>query len=130
MDPEIFQLEHITSNLTKESELQIRYHDGQLDNISKEDIYNILMTQNLDNIMKISWDNNKRRLRGGIIKGEHVYSEIVAKYNINPNDYYIIIQNFSFNQYRMPMKYHRLYCNTGDNYFVEIIDVYKIQQHI
>jgi hypothetical protein len=58
-----------------------------------------------------------------------MYPEISIKYNINPNDYYILIQNFSFNQYNMPIKYKRLYCNSGDNLLVEIIDIYKIQQN-
>ena len=63
MEPEVFQQKHITSNSINESELQIRYHNGQLENISKDEIYNKLLTENLDEIMKISWNNNKRRLR-------------------------------------------------------------------
>ena len=129
MEPEVFQQKHITSNSVNESELQIRYHNGQLDNVLKEEIFNKLMTENLDEIMKISWNNNKRRLRWGITKGENVYSEIIAKYNINPNDYYIIVQNFSWNQYQMPMKYKRIYCDTGGGWLIEIIDIYKIEQN-
>lgn len=129
MEPEVFQLKHITSNSINESELQIRYHNGELFNVLKEEIYNKLMTENLDEIMKISWNNNKRRLRGGITKGEDVYSEIIAKYNINPNDYYIIVQNFSWNQYKMPMKYDKIYCNTWNGWLIEIIDIYKIKQN-
>lgn len=129
MEPEVFELKHISSNPIKEPKIQIRYYDGQLENLSKDEIYNKLMTESLDNIAKISWDNNRRRLRGGIIKGEDTYPEISIKYNINPNDYYILIQNFSFNQYKMPIKYKRLYCNSGDNFLIEIIDIYKIQQN-
>jgi hypothetical protein len=130
MDPEIFQISHITSNPITEPELQIRYDNGQLDNISKDEIYNKLMTENLDTIMKVSWNNNRRRFIGRIIKGEDMYPEIIAKYTINSNDYYIMLQNFSYNQYKNPLKYKRLYCKTSDNWLIEIIDIYKIQQNL
>ena len=130
MDPIIFQISHITSNPITEPELQIRYENGQLYNLSKDEIYNKLMIENLDTIIKISWNNNKRRFIGRIIKGDDMYPEIIAKYNINSNEYYIMIENFSYNQYKNPKKYNRLYCNTGDNWLIEIIDIYKIQQNL
>lgn len=130
MEPEIFQHIHITSNQITEPELQIRYDNGQLDNLSKEEIYNKLITENLDTIMKVSWTNNKRRFIGRIIKGEDIYPEISAKYNIDQNVYYILIENFSFNQYRNPLKYERLYCKLEDNWLIEIINIYKIQQNV
>ena len=95
MDPIIFQISHITSNPITEPELQIRYENGQLYNLSKDEIYNKLMIENLDTIIKISWNNNKRRFIGRIIKGDDMYPEIIAKYNINSNEYYIMIENFS-----------------------------------
>jgi len=128
MDPIIFQISHITSNPITEPELQIRYDNGQLDNLSKDEIYNKLMTENLDTIMKVSWNNNRRRFIGRIVKGEDMYPEIIAKYIINSNDYYIMLQNFSYNQYKNPKKYNRLYCNTGDNWLIEIINVYRINK--
>jgi len=129
IEPDILQKTHITSNLITEPKLQIRYTGGQLDNKSKDEIYSILMTGNintLDNIVKVSWNNNRRRFIGRIIKGEDMYLEINIKYNINPNDYYILIQNFTFNQFRAPMKYNRLYCQIGDNCLIEIINIYKL----
>jgi hypothetical protein len=130
MEPQVFQIIHITSNPSTEPELQIRYNNGLIYNISKDEIYNKLMTKNLDTIVKISWNNNRRRFIGRIIKGEDIYPEIIAKYNINSNDYYIMIENFSFNQYRNPLKYKRLYCKLEDNWLIEIIDIYKIQQNL
>jgi hypothetical protein len=55
MEPEVFELKHISSNPIKEPEIQIRYQDGQLHNLSKEKIYNKLMTENLDFILKVSF---------------------------------------------------------------------------
>ena len=130
MDPIIFQRSHITSNPITEPELQIRYNNGQIDNISKDEIFNKLMTENIDTIMKVSWSNKKRRFIGRIVKGEDMYPEIITKYTINPNNSYLMLQNFSFNQYKNPLKYNRLYCNTGDNWLIEIIDIYKIQQNL
>jgi len=128
MEPQVFQIIHITSNPITEPILQIRYENGQLYNLSKEEIYNKLMIENLDTIIKISWNNNKRRFIGRIIKGDDMYPEIIAKYNINSNEYYIMIENFSYNQYKNPKKYNRLYCNTGDNWLIEIINVYRINK--
>jgi len=128
MEPQVFQIIHITSNPITEPILQIRYENGQLYNLSKEEIYNKILTENLDTIIKISWNNNKRRFIGRIIKGDDMYPEIIAKYNINSNEYYIMIENFSYNQYKNPKKYNRLYCNTGDNWLIEIINVYRINK--
>jgi hypothetical protein len=128
MKPEVFQLIHIDSNPITEPILQIRYENGQLYNLSKEEIYNKILTENLDTIIKVSWNNNRRRFIGRIIKGEDMYPEIIAKYTINPSDYYIMLQNFSYNQYKNPKKYNRLYCNTGDNWLIEIINVYRINK--
>ena len=101
--PNVFKLDHITSDPIQESEIQIRYNHGHIEHISKEEAFSRLLTENLDDIMKISWHYDGKLMRCGIIKGEHIPAEVINQFNIiiDKNDYYCMITNFSFNIFNL-----------------------------
>jgi hypothetical protein len=127
--PNNFQLDHITSNPIEEPEVQIRYHNGNIEHISKEDAFNRLLTENPEEIMKISWHYDKKLMRCGIVKGEDIPKFVVDFYNIkiNPSDYYCMITNFSYNPFTMPKTEGKAYYEVSDDYAIEVWNVYKIK---
>jgi hypothetical protein len=129
--PENFCLQHITSNPVTEPEIQIRYHDGNIEQISKEEAYFRIMKQNCDYIMKISWYNGNRLMRCGIMKGMYIAPEIANQFNliINAEEHYCVITNFSFNPYTMAKKDGLVYYNTSPDYAIEVWNIYKIVQN-
>jgi len=128
--PNNFQLTHITSDPVTEPEIQIRYNHGHIEHISKEEAFNRLFTENPENIMKISWYDDKKLMRCGIIKGQDIPQFVVEFFNIivNPNDYYCMITNFSYNPYTMSQTEGKAYYNVSDDYAIEVWYVYKIEK--
>jgi len=129
--PENFCLQHITSNPLIEPEIQIRYHDGNIEQISKEEAYLRIMKQNCDYIMKISWHNDNKLMRCGIMKGMYIDPEIAAKFNyiIDAEQHYCVITNFSFNSYTMSKTEGLVYYYTSEDYAIEVWYIYKIDQN-
>ena len=129
--PTNFQLSHITSDPIKQPEIQIRYNHGHIEQISKEDAFNRIITQNLEDIDKISWHYDNKLLRCGIIKGEYIPSEAIDQFNIiiDKNDYYCMITNFSYNFYTKPKNKDKVYLITGDEYTIEVWSIYKIKNN-
>jgi hypothetical protein len=130
LPPSNFQLDHITSNPTEEPEIQIRYNHGHIEHISKEEAFNRLLTENLEDIMKISWHSDGKLMRCGIVKGIDIPQFVIDFYNIiiNPNDYYCMITNFSFNPYTMSKTKGKAYYNICNDYAIEVWFVYKIKK--
>jgi hypothetical protein len=129
--PHNFQLSHITSDPVTESEIQIRYNNGNIEHISKEEVFERLIKENLEDIMKISWDYDNKRMRCAIIKGEDIPSFVIDYFNfiINPNDYYCMITNFSYNPYTTSKSEGKAYYNISDDYAIEVWYVYRIEKN-
>jgi hypothetical protein len=128
--PNVFQLDHITSDPIQEFEIQIRYHNGNIEHIPKEDAFNRLQIENPEDIMKISWHYDGKLMRCGIVKGEDIPEFVINFYNIkiNPNDYYCMITNFSFNPYTMAKTEGKAYYSVSEEYAIEVWYVYKIEK--
>ena len=130
--PNNFKLEHIQSNPIIEPEIQIRYNNGNIEQIPKEEAFDRLMTENLDDIMKISWHYDNKLMRCAIVKGEDIPSFVIEYFNliINPSDYYCMITNFSFNPFTMSKSEGKAYYMLSDNdsYAIEVWYVYRIER--
>jgi len=90
------------------------------------------MTENLDDIMKISWHIDNKLMRCAIVKGEDIPSFVIEYFNfiINSNDYYCMITNFSFNPFTMSKTEGKAYYMLSDNdsYAIEVWYVYRIER--
>ena len=130
IQPDNFLLSHITSDRVEE--LQIRYNHGHIEHIPKEEAYKRLVTEDLNEIMKISWYNNNKLMRCGIVKGEDIPPFVIEFYNIdvNPTDYYCMITNFSYNPYTMPKTEGKAYYSISEDYAIEVWNIYKINTKI
>ena len=128
--PHNFQLSHITSDPVIEPEIQIRYNNGNIEHISKEDAYQRLIKENLEDIMKISWHYDNKLMRCAIVKGEDIPSFVFDYFNliINSNDFYCMITNFSFNPYTMSKTEGKAYYNISDDYAIEVWSIYRIEK--
>lgn len=130
--PSNFKLEHIKSNLITEPEIQIRYNNGHIEHIPKEEAFNRLMNENLEDIMKISWHIDNKLMRCAIVKGEDIPSFVVEYFNliINPNDYYCMITNFSYNPFTMSKTEGKAYytLSDSDSFAIEVWSVYRIER--
>ena len=126
--PNVFKLDHITSDPIQESEIQIRYNHGHIEHISKEEAFKRILSENPEEIMKISWHYDNKLMRCGIVKGEDIPQFVIDFYNIyiNPNDYYCMITNFSYNPYTMPKTEGKAYYNISDDYAIEVWSIHRI----
>jgi hypothetical protein len=126
-----FQLSHITSDPVTEPEIQIRYNNGNIEHISKEEAFKRLIKENVEDIMKISWNYDNNRMRCAIVKGEDIPSFVIDYFNlyIYPNDYYCMITNFSYNLNTTPKSEGKAYYNISDDYAIEVWYVYRIEKN-
>ena len=138
LPPDNFQLAHITSTTSTpeiEPEIQIRYNDGIIEFISREEAFNRLMKEDLESIAKISWHYDYKEIRCVIVKGENVSPVITKEFNITieKDDFYCLITNFCYNSNTTPKTEGKVYYKNLNplnkdyyEYEIEVWNIYKI----